>query len=314
MPFGMKNSPATFQLLVNKVISGLDGVGAYSYDVIIYGDTWEEHLRLIRTFFDRISEFQLTVILNKSEFCHGTLTVLGHVVGHGQVELIFAKVQAINDFPVPSSKKQLMRLLCMAGYYRKFCSKFSSMSTPLIDLLKKNCKFVWNENCQNYFENIKAMLSNAPVLLAPTFCKPFKVAVDASDFGAGGVFLQEDENGVDHSVCYFSHRFNKHQKVYSTIEKECLSLQFFEVYVSSSSFPLALFTDHNPFNFLNKMKNKNQRLLRWSLPRQEYDLNLTHIKGRDNVIADALSRSELLLNLSILFVKYVLMCITLLDI
>ena len=72
MPFGMKNSPATFQHLVNKVISGLDGVGAYIDDVIINSDTWEEHLHLIRSFFDRLSEFQLTVNLNKSEFCHGT--------------------------------------------------------------------------------------------------------------------------------------------------------------------------------------------------------------------------------------------------
>ena len=91
MPFGMKNTPATFQRLVNKVISGLNGVAAYIGDVIIYSDTWEAHLRLIRTFFDRLSEFQLTVNLNKSEFCHGTLTFLGHVVGQGQVKPNFCK-------------------------------------------------------------------------------------------------------------------------------------------------------------------------------------------------------------------------------
>ena len=139
------------------------------------------------------------------------------------------------------------------------------------------------------------------MLLARNFDKPFKLAVDACDVGARGVLLQEDENGVDHPVCYFSHKFNKHQKVYSTIEKECLalilSLQFFEVCVSSSSFPLTVFTDHNPITFLHKMKNKNQRLLRWSFLHQDYNLNLTHIKGRDNMIADALSRSEYLFNL-----------------
>ena len=74
MPFGLKNSPATFQRLVNNVISGLDGVADYIDDVIIYSDTCEEHLRLIRTFLDRLSEFHLTVNLHKSEFCHGTLT------------------------------------------------------------------------------------------------------------------------------------------------------------------------------------------------------------------------------------------------
>ena len=95
------------------------------------------------------------------------------------------------------------------------------------------------------------MLSNAPMLLASNVCKPFKLAVDASDVGSGGVLLQEDENGVDYPVCYFSHKFNKHQKVYSTVKKEYLTiivfLQFFdEFYVSSSSFPLTVFTDHHP--------------------------------------------------------------------
>ena len=90
-------------------------------------------------------------------------------MGQGQLKPIFAKVQAINDFPVPSSKNQLMRFLGMAGYYRKFCNNFSSMSAPLTDHLKKNCKYVWNENCQNSFENIKATkvisvyLSSQPV-------------------------------------------------------------------------------------------------------------------------------------------------------
>ena len=173
MPFGMRNSPATctFQRLVNKVISGLDGVAAYTGDVIIYSDTLEEHLRLIRTFFNRLSKFQMTV--NKSALCHETLTFLGHVVGQGQVKPMFAKIQAINNFPIPSSKKQVMCFLGMAGYYRKFCNKCSCMSAPLTDRLKKNCKFVWNETCQNSFENIKAMLSSVPVLLAPNFDKPF---------------------------------------------------------------------------------------------------------------------------------------------
>ena len=72
------------------------------------------------------------------------------------------------------------------------------------------------------------------------------------------MLVQEDENGVDHPVCYFSHKFNKHQKVYSTNEKECLALilsfQFFEVYVLSSSLPITVFTDHNPLTFLHKRK------------------------------------------------------------
>ena len=107
------------------------------------------------------------------------------------------------------------------------------------------------------------MLSNASALFDPNFDKQFKLPVDASDIGAGGVLLQEDENGVDHPVCYFLQKFNKHQRVYSKIEKECLalilSLQFFEVYVSSSSFPLTVFTDKYPLTFLHKIKKKKKK-------------------------------------------------------
>jgi hypothetical protein len=108
------------------------------------------------------------------------------------------------------------------------------------------------------------------------------------------VLLQEDADGIDHPVCYFSRKLNKHQKKYSTIEKECLalllSLQHFEVYLSACSFDVIVYTDHNPLTFINKMKNKNQRLLRWNLLLQEYTLDIRHIRGKDNVIADAVSR------------------------
>ena len=138
------------------------------------------------------------------------------------------------------------------------------------------------------------MLQRAPVLSAPDFTRPFKLAVDASDVAAGGVLLQEDQDGIDHPVCYFSRKFNNHQKNYSTIEKECLALilalQHFNIYVSSLEVPLLVYTDPNPLVFLHKLKDKNQRLLRWSLILSEYNMKISHIKGRDNLIADCLSR------------------------
>ena len=107
--------------------------------------------------------------------------------------------------------------------------------------------------------------------------------------------MQEDDNAVDHLVSYFSKKCNKHQKNYSTIEKECLSLilalQHFEVYLTSSSSPTVVFSDHNPLIFIPKMKTKNQRLLRWSLLLQEYNLDIRHIKGKDNIISDASSQA-----------------------
>ena len=158
MPFGMKNSPATFQHLVNSLISNLAGCKAYIDDTIIFSEKWEQHLQTIRNFFDRLSEDTLTVNLTKSEFCHANLTFLGHTVGQGRVKPVEAKVEAIADFPVPSGKRQLMRFLGMAGYYRKFCNNFSVIAEPLTNLLGKRVKFVWTDNCQKSFEKLKAIL------------------------------------------------------------------------------------------------------------------------------------------------------------
>ena len=294
MPFGMRNSPATFQRLINSVIAEIPGCEGYIDDVVIYSDTWEEHLAIMRKFFDRLSDAKLTINLLKSEFGCGHVTYLGHVVGQGQVKPVDAKVEAISMFPQPTSKKHVMRFLGMAGYYRKFCPNFSTITEPLTRLLQKNSKFHWTDQCQFAFEQLKAMLQRAPVLSAPDFTRPFKLAVDASDVAAGGVLLQEDHDGIDHPVCYFSKKFDQHQKNYSTIEKECLALilalQHFNVYVSSTEVPLLVYSDHNPLVFLHKLKDKNQRLLRWSLILSEYNMTISHIKGRDNLIADCLSR------------------------
>ena len=112
----------------------------------------------------------------------------------------------------------------MAGYYRRFCKNFSTIVEPLTNLLHKNRQFIWSEHCQGAFQYVKAILTHQPVLAAPNFAKSFKLAVDASDIGAGAVLLQEDTKGIDHSVCYFSKKFNNVQKNYCTTEKELLAL------------------------------------------------------------------------------------------
>jgi hypothetical protein len=182
----------------------------------------------------------------------------------------------------------------MAGYYRKFCPNFSTIANPLTCLLKKNSQFIWNETCQQAFEQIKSILIVSPVLASPNFEKEFSMQIDASDVGCGAVLLQEDENCIYHPVAYFSKKFTNCQRNYSTVEKECLSmllaLQHFDVYLCSSLYPIVIFTDHNPLTFVHKMRNKNQRLMRWSLELQEHNIVIKHIKGRENIIADALSR------------------------
>jgi hypothetical protein len=295
MPFGMKNAPATFQRLVNSIIADIDGCEAYIDDLVLYADTWDKHMEQILKLFEKLSHANLTVNLVKSDFCHATVTYLGHIVGQGQVKPIEAKVQAINEFPAPTNKKELMRFLGMAGYYRKYCQNFSVIAYPMTNLLKKNSKFEWSNSCQEAFDKIKAILVSSPVLSTPDFDKQFNLTVDASDVGCGAVLTQIGEDKIEHPIGYFSKKFNIHQKNYSTVEKECLGLwlamQHFEVYLSPTKYPILVYTDHNPLTFLHRMKNKNQRILRWCLTLQEFDMIVKHIKGKDNVIADTLSRA-----------------------
>lgn len=296
MAFGLKNAPATFQRLMNTVTASIPNCSSYIDDIILYHCSWKEHLQGLSDLFSCLTEANLTINLAKSEFGKATVTYLGHEIGHGKVRPVKAKTEAVINFPEPTNKKELQRFLGMMGYWRKFCKNFSDVSLPLTALTQKDVPFVWTEDCQKSFQNLKAVLTNPPVLAAPNFSKPFKLMVDASDLGCGGVLLQEDEAGVEHPVSFYSKKFSSAQRNYSTIEKECLallmSLQHFEVYIDSSQPEVEVYTDHNPLTFINKMKNKNQRLLRWSISLQQYNLVIKHIKGKDNICADALSREH----------------------
>lgn len=275
------------------VVSGLEGCAVYLDDVVIFSDTWEEHLARINSLFVRLSDARLTVNLAKCEFAKAIVVYLVKVVGQGKVCAVQAKVSAVEEYPVPTTKKELQRFLGLVGYYRSFCKNFSTVVAPLTDLLKGNTQFIWSSKCQKAFENIKSVLCSSPVLAAPLMDRPFELQVDESDVGAGAVLLQKDMNGVERPVSFYSKKFNAFQLNYSVIEEETLALiwalQHFGVYVGSSV-PLVVYTDHNPLTFLHSVHCPNRRLMRWMLYLQSYCLDIRHIKGSENVVADALSR------------------------
>jgi hypothetical protein len=271
----------------------LEGCDVYIDDVVIYSDTWEEHIRRCAALFERLHKANLSVHLGKCEFGKGTVVYLGHEVGQGVVRPVHAKIEKILEFPAPHDKKGIMRFLGMVGYYRKFCANLSEVAVPLTNLLKKGCKFEWTGDCQKAFDRLKAVLSTSPVLIAPNAEKDFILTTDASDVGAGAVLQQKGDDGILYPVCYYSRKFNIHQQRYSTIEKEALALVLavthFEVYLCTTR-TITVYTDHNPLTFIGRMKDKNQKILRWSIFLQQFNLDIRHISGRDNVIADALSR------------------------
>ena len=141
----MKYSQATFQRMMNKYLNGFEGVGIYVDDIVMYSNSWSEHLKRLEAVFCRVAPANLTVNLPKSDFGHAKVIYLGHVVGMGNVTPVEAKIKYIVEYSIPKNRKGLMRFLGMARYYRKFCKNF------LLDR-----KYHWTSNCQHAFNNIKS--------------------------------------------------------------------------------------------------------------------------------------------------------------
>ena len=168
IPFGLKKAPETFQRMVNHIVADIEGCEVYVDDLIVYSQTWEQYIGQLRRLFEELSQAKLTVNLVKSEFCQANVVYLGHVVGKDIVKPIKAKVEAIEKFPTPRTRKELQRFLGMAGYYSKLCQNFSDVASPVTIFLAKNIRYVLSEETENGFNKIKAILSE-PVLIAPDF-------------------------------------------------------------------------------------------------------------------------------------------------
>ena len=295
MPFGLKGAPATFQRMMDMLLTGLgEYSSAYIDDIIVFSGTWEEHLQHITVILQRLKKAGLTAKPGKCQFGMAECSYLGYRVGNGHVKVERSKVEAVSAFPVPKTKKDVRSFLGLTGYYRKFMPQYATIATPLTDLTRKtgpNC-VKWTPECHEAFKKLKELLCSAPVLCAPDFTKEFILQTDASERGVGAVLSQEDEERVDHPVAYFSRKLLPREERYSTIEKECLAIklavQAFRVYLLGK--PFTIQTDHRALEWLNRVKENNARLTRWSLLMQPFQYNLTYRPGWVNGNADALSR------------------------
>ncbi|XP_065438320.1 uncharacterized protein LOC135981052 [Chrysemys picta bellii] len=295
LPFGLKGAPATFQRLVDQLLRGMESFAvAYIDDICVFSQTWEDHISQVRQVLDRLQKAGLTVKPEKCKVGMAEVSYLGHRVGSGCLKPEPAKVEVIRDWPAPQTKKQVQAFIGMAGYYRRFVPHFSAIAAPITELCKKGKpdKVVWTEECQEALRALKEALVSGPVLANPDFDKPFMVFTDASDTGLGAVLMQEDEKGERHPIVYLSKKLLPREQNYAAIEKECLAmvwaLKKLEPYLFGRHF--TVHTDHSPLTWLHQMKGANAKLLRWSLLLQDYDMDVVHVKGRDNLIADALSR------------------------
>lgn len=294
MPFGLCNAPATFTKLMTEVTAGIPGCACYLDDIVVYSQDWDDHLHQLDQLFHALQKANLVVNLAKSFFVCAQLEYLGHLIGRGSLVPPDHKSQAIQTIPAPTNRRQIRRFLGTVGYYRRYILNFASLALPLTELLKKGTPYKWSQECEKSFQSLKDVLCSQPVLRAPDFNRPFKLACDASDLAAGSVLLQEDDSGVEHPVAFYSKKFTPAQTRYSTVEKELLSLilslQHFEYYLVPQA-EIHVYTDHKPLRYLNNFHSNNQRLTRWSLYLQNFNLKIQHIKGLDNVLPDLLSRA-----------------------
>lgn len=173
---------------------------------------------------------------------------LGHVVGSGRVCPELAKVEAVKNFELPTTKTAVRSFLGLTGYYRKFIPDYATLAAPLTDLTRnsKPTRVSWTPECANAFDQLKQSLCASPVLKSPEWDRPFILQTDASDRGVGAMLRQPDNDGSDRLVAYFSRKLLPREERYSTIEKECLAIklgvQAFHVYLIGRSFTIQ--TDH----------------------------------------------------------------------
>lgn len=218
MPFGLSNAPATFQRLMDLVLTGLQYEECLVYldDVIIFSSTFEEHMSRLRSVFSRLVAAGLKLKLSKCHLLCGRVKYLGHVVSQSGLQPYMLKVSAVREYPVDVT--QLRSFMGLAGYYRRFVEGFSQVTSPLFKLLEKGVDFIFSEDCQKAFEELKYRLTTAPVLAFPRFDEQFRVATDASNVGIGAVLFQH-HGGREHVIAYASRSLHKPEKNYSATEK-----------------------------------------------------------------------------------------------
>jgi hypothetical protein len=219
MPFGLKAAPSTFQRM-NSVLSELIGNRCLDYvdDILILGETLNEHNCKLRDVFDKLREFKIKTEPDKCEFLKEELNYLGHVVTADGVKPDKEKIAAVNDFHIPRSEKDVRSFMGLAGYYRTFIADFSAIARPLTNLLKKDNEFSWTEREQTSLEMLKSKLTNAPLLQYPNFNEPFIVTTDASGHAIGAI-LSQGKLGSDKPVAYVSRTLNRAEVNYATVEK-----------------------------------------------------------------------------------------------
>jgi len=293
MPFGLCNAPATFQRLMDTVLTGLnfDICLAYLDDIIIFSRDLDSHLERLERLFVRLREANLKLKPSKCQVMQKQVTFLGFTVCQAGVGTDPSKIEAIQHWPVPTTLRQSRAFVGLCQYYRRFVPNFSEIAAPLHALTKKGARFDWTPQCQSAFEQLKRCLTSADVLALPTDEGTFILDCDASDNAVGAV-LSQVQNGEERPIFYASQLYDKHQRNYNVTRKELLAVitfvRKFRQYLLGK--PFLIRSDHAALQWLKRTAEPIGQQARWLEILEEFDYTIEHRPGSKHGNADALSR------------------------
>ncbi|CAN6560657.1 unnamed protein product [Malus baccata var. baccata] len=293
MPFGLCNAPATFQRCMVSIFSDFIEkiIEVFMDDFSVFGDSFDGCLENLTLILKRCMETNLVLNWEKCHFMVKQGIVLGHIISENGIEVDKSKIDLVRHLPSPTSVREVRSFLGHAGFYRRFIKDFSKIAQPLCRLLQKEVAFEFTKECTASFNQLKELLTTAPIIVPPYWSLPFELMCDASDYALGAVLGQRKDK-KPHVIYYASRTLNDAQLNYSTTEKELLAVVFaldkFRSYLIGTK--IIVFTDHAALKYLLTKKEAKPRLIRWILLLQEFDIEIRDKKGSENVVADHLSR------------------------
>lgn len=204
MPMGLRNSPSTFQKLMNSVLYEINGIKTIVYldDIIVFGRTIEEHNANLVKVLEALRKHNLKMEPTKCQILKSELKFLGHTVDEKGIRPTHDNIKAIKEMPIPKTVKDVRSFLGTVNFYGKFIPQIAEIRKPLNELLKKNVKFNWTQQCQESFEKLKQFLSSDSLLVRPNYKDTFVITTDASDHAIGAVL--SNEKSVDRPIAYAS--------------------------------------------------------------------------------------------------------------
>ena len=299
LPYGASSCPSVFQAYICKILSGIPNTVAFQDDILIMGSDKDHHDHILDQVLNALMTAGIKINIKKSKFYVDEVRYLGYVFNHKGVQPCPDKLDAILKAPAPASLKQVQSFIGMCTFYSKFFPNFSTVFSPLYQLLKKNVKFVWGIEQEKCFQLIKDVFRSGKIL--QNFDPGLETAleVDASQIGVGAAILQKHGNQWL-PVKFASRSLNSAERNYSQIEREGLAVIFgcekFRNFLLGTKFILK--NDHKPLAKLFSNCNGvpvhcSPRLIRWALRLSQFNFTFQYTKGSEMLNSDFLSRHPL---------------------